>query len=687
MDIDTEDDEPLAATTTTTIAKPGPRKAAGVKGDTSATQMPPPLSKRSAKAEGKQKQVAPLLDDQETALPATRSSKRKAAATTAAVKSEPSTKRKGKQSKAKATTKAPAKVPIPLRKSTRPTRNQRALVESDSDQEDDVDDEALAVKEEEDRATELGEEDYMTPGPFNTGKRKRGGASYSTSVPRKAFKAGYNQTPAQRSARSHTGSTLSVNVDDAILNNTSSYQVLGLSVTNGHWYPGIIIKYGTDSWKIKFNDNSAEMAKIGSMVAWELRVGDVVKHMRDVKTKKTAQVKEVKEEMAVVADEGGRVFDLPYDKLCVPPEQVEIQWKDRFLTAKELAAMRDKASYSVTQSTLRDDADEFLRGCGIIITSNPKAHAWNKEKSDIFASMIENGASLIEDWTDALQLSGKYIYDRDDDDNDDDDDEDDDDREGETPIRWKILKKDVEWFQDLDEPGSLQRVFVIADTLCQKPKYLVALALGVPCLSTKWMTDNFTHRQGKDWSGYLLPQGICTSTVPNARLSQSVNLDWGTSPQHLQDIMDNPHATKLFEGLSILCVGDDYIPSRDKNRKGAVNDHENGLRTIANRSEMTSGVALIILAMGASKVVAVASLKDAPKAKARFDYVVFKDSNWKTKVSVPKDSDSEGPRYVSWAWVKQSLICGKRACSDVLIVTTLRLAASSAGEPVYCLML
>ena len=91
-----------------------------------------------------------------------------------------------------------------------------------------------------------------------------------------------------------------------------------------------------------------------------------------------------------------------------------------------------------------------------------------------------------------------------------------------------------------------------------------------------------------------------------------------------------------------------------------MNDHENGLRTIANRSEMTSGVALIILAMGASKVVAVANLKDAPKAKARFDYVVFKDSNWKTKVSVPKDSDSEGPRYVSWAWVKQSLICGKR---------------------------
>lgn len=87
-----------------------------------------------------------------------------------------------------------------------------------------------------------------------------------------------------------------------------------------------------------------------------------------------------------------------------------------------------------------------------------------------------------------------------------------------------------------------------------------------------------------------------------------------------------------------------------------MNDHDYlGPRKIAARSEITSGVALIILAMGASKVIAIANLKDAPKTKASYDFVVFKDPNWKTKVPAPKKQTT----YVSWAWVKQSLICGK----------------------------
>ncbi|KAJ4464163.1 hypothetical protein J3R30DRAFT_3771761 [Lentinula aciculospora] len=260
-------------------------------------------------------------------------------------------------------------------------------------------------------------------------------------------------------------------------------------------------------------------------------------------------------------------------------------------------------------------------------------------------------ATLIEDWSDALQISGTYTYEKDKGRG----------KKGKSkdtgkriPKSWTITKDQARWFEEPGQ-GTIQRVFVLADTVCQKPKYLTALALGVPCLSTNWMTDSLQNRNAKDWSRYLLPKGI--DPPQNARLSQSVNLDWGTMPENLENIMDNPYAHKLFAGMSVLCVGDDYIPEQNEERIG-VNHYEDlglgALRTVTNRSKITSGVALIVLAMGASQVTAVANLRDASKDE-HFDYVVFKDMKWNSKYPAPK----AGTNYASWSWAKQCLIRGQ----------------------------
>jgi hypothetical protein len=149
------------------------------------------------------------------------------------------------------------------------------------------------------------------------------------------------------------------------------------------------------------------------------------------------------------------------------------------VTRKILAGVTNSSGRWATHSTLSEHADDFLKGCAVIITSN-------QEKDEIVASMIANGTTLIEDWSDALQISGTYSYDK---------------GKGKTrkgkgkgksnqvPTSWKITKKEVQWFEASDE-RTVERVFVIADDVCQKPKYLVALALGVPCLSTTWIKDN-----------------------------------------------------------------------------------------------------------------------------------------------------------------------------------------------------
>ncbi|KAJ3842493.1 hypothetical protein F5878DRAFT_576789 [Lentinula raphanica] len=525
-----------------------------------------------------------------------------------AVKGQPRKKRKGNTVQASA-----------RRRSTRPTRNRQSLAENDSD-EDNVVEEVVHVKQE-DTATEPDDESYTTPAPSAQSKRKR---SVVPSYPRKSLKKEPGQTPANSKSRSRSIASVSTLKTKSL----PLLRVLAL-YTDGYWYPGTVGDFQKpDNYKIVFDDASAEWARTGSMRRLDVRVGDEVTNSR---TKKLGTVKEVKEDMVVVSSQSGPDFDLPYRDLCISCDKVESQWEDRELTRTLLAGITDISR----QSVIPESADNFLRGCGIIITSTPNAQGWNKEKTEIFASMIENGATLIEDWSDALHISG--------------------DTGKRKPKSWKITKEQTRWFEDPDM-GTIQRVFVLADAVCQKPKYLIALALGVPCLETYWMTDDLQGRNTRDWRHYLLPKGYDTPTS-NVMLSQFLNLDWGSTPEHLTNIMDNPYAHKLFAGMNVLCVGDDYIPEEHEERMGANNYGDlklEALRIVANRSKITSGVALIILAMGASQVTAVADFQDAHEDE-HFDFVVFKDMKWNTKYPTPK----EGTRHASWAWAKQCLIRGQ----------------------------
>ena len=46
-----------------------------------------------------------------------------------------------------------------------------------------------------------------------------------------------------------------------------------------------------------------------------------------------------------------------------------------------------------------------------------------------------------------------------------------------------------------------------------------------------------------------------------------VDLDWGTTFDHLADIMSNDVATKLFSSKSVLVLGPEYFPPPAKGKK------------------------------------------------------------------------------------------------------------------------
>jgi hypothetical protein len=68
-----------------------------------------------------------------------------------------------------------------------------------------------------------------------------------------------------------------------------------------------------------------------------------------------------------------------------------------------------------------------------------------------------------------------------------------------------------------------------------------------------------------DWRRYLLPAGYSDSL--GARVTQMVDLDWGTTLDHLTGIMSNNVATKLFSKKSVLVLGPEYFPLPTKGKK------------------------------------------------------------------------------------------------------------------------
>lgn len=62
------------------------------------------------------------------------------------------------------------------------------------------------------------------------------------------------------------------------------------------------------------------------------------------------------------------------------------------------------------------------------------------------------------------------------------------------------------------------------------------------------------------WRSYMLPAGYAMSL--NALVSQTVDLHWGNSSEHMHDIMSNLVPPRVLEGKSVLCFGPDLLPKK-----------------------------------------------------------------------------------------------------------------------------
>lgn len=91
---------------------------------------------------------------------------------------------------------------------------------------------------------------------------------------------------------------------------------------------------------------------------------------------------------------------------------------------------------------------------------------------------------------------------------------------------------------------------LIADKHCRRAKFVQALALGIPCLHTRWISDCVAKQRIVPWAPYLLPSGE-SSFLGGAVRSRNMQ-PYAADEARLSDIVDS--RPRLLDGASVLLI-------------------------------------------------------------------------------------------------------------------------------------
>ncbi|KAG5220878.1 DNA repair protein [Salix suchowensis] len=366
-------------------------------------------------------------------------------------------------------------------------------------------------------------------------------------------------------------------------------RVYALWKTEAHYFLGTVYSMKPHGkYLIKFDDGTEADVTLDQMRLAQLNIGDEVAPIGfKKKTYKVVNVDDQHNTEVVTIELDGEEEEMKRADITIHMKTINYAWKDRKLTSDTVVTKLKHPQPSPSRLSISSTAgprptSSVLSEYGIVITLSPGS---TMTKDKIANAVRGEGGAVIDDWTSVLSLDGKY------------------DRDGR---RWVITQGEIAWIGNIDQT---RKVFLVSDECNEKPRYLVAVALGVPCLSYRWVEACIKE-------GFVEPL--------EANVSQFVDTLWCSTSEHLRHIMDNKVPHKILKNKTALCVGRDLIPVQGK----------------------------ILVCMGAKRVEAVADLNDASRQATEYDLVVIKEStNYR--------DDLDGATVVDTQWVKYSLLAGR----------------------------
>ena len=235
-----------------------------------------------------------------------------------------------------------------------------------------------------------------------------------------------------------------------------------------HFYAGFVHSRSpiqSDLYVVRFDDGTECPVHISDIRQSELEEGDEVFVMGYEQTGKVTAIDRWDTEgyVRVQVDTGGQL-DVKASSIKILESTIEKKWGERLVHEDSICTLLQaqglNASASKSNAVNGTSTSKFLKRIGFVVTMKSLDRG-DKDRARVFDLIKNNGGKVIEDWEDLFPLSP-----------------------AQTDRSWVARQADVK-YKDL----GIQTVFLLADELNQKPKYLVALALGIPCVSTKWLLE------------------------------------------------------------------------------------------------------------------------------------------------------------------------------------------------------
>ncbi|KAF2272629.1 uncharacterized protein EI97DRAFT_436717 [Westerdykella ornata] len=132
---------------------------------------------------------------------------------------------------------------------------------------------------------------------------------------------------------------------------------------------------------------------------------------------------------------------------------------------------------------------------------------------------------------------------------------------------------------------------LITDTHSRRSKYIQALALNIPCLHHRWLTDSIAASKPLPFAKYLLPAGVSTFLDPNGIVrSRNISM-YDPASARLEEIIQKREM--LLQGQSVLLITGKSKKDAQRKQHYLFLTHALGPRTVGRCADITAAKAII----------------------------------------------------------------------------------------------
>jgi DNA repair Crb2-like protein len=246
-------------------------------------------------------------------------------------------------------------------------------------------------------------------------------------------------------------------------------RVFALWKQDAAYFSGIVFERvgQSDRFKINFDDGDEDLVDVKNLRRLQLQIGDRVSII-DSHEKATVAIVDGQRQDSVTVrltdDPSAELEKVKISGLKIQSRAIRSQWGNRAMNADEIVTVASRIKLE-TPSTLRNSSASLskrvLSRVGIVVTLSV-GRDWEREKDMITRIIRTNGGTVLDDWSDIFSLAGEYKCNR---------------------KRWVITSDNI----GAEMKDDIQQVFLVSDAPNAKPRFLTALALGIPCLSVEWL--------------------------------------------------------------------------------------------------------------------------------------------------------------------------------------------------------